>query len=181
MSTSALYTSSILIDAVIDALKAFLQPFVGASTPIVRAQQNRVAPPTVPGQPDPLAFVSLRDLMQMDLETPAMNQSLDPTIQQATVSTPTQITIQIDFFGVSSGDWIRAVKAVYRSCYAPDQFPDGIKPLYCDDGHQIPLVTGEEQYENRWALTAQLQYNPLIIVPQQSATVLETSISEAFS
>jgi len=38
------------------------------------------------------------------------------------------------------------------------------------------LVTGEEQYERRWALTMSLQYNPIVIVPQQSAEVLSMNI-----
>jgi hypothetical protein len=52
----------------------------------------------------------------------------------------------------------------------------GIAPLYCDDGQEVPLVTGEEQYERRWALTMSLQYNPIVIVPQQSAEVLSMNI-----
>lgn len=162
---ATLYVPSILIDAVIVALSGFLQPFVGEDTPIIRGQQNRVPPPI-------LAFVKLYEVFEGDLETPTMTQNPDPATQQATILTPTKIDIQVDFYGIAAGDWLKAVKAVYRSPYAPAQFPDGIAPLYCSDGHQAPLITGEEQYENHWVLTAVLQYNPNVIVPQQSATAL---------
>lgn len=175
MSSPVLYTPTILIDAVIDAVIAFLQPFVGVGVPIVRAQQNRVNPPKTLGQTDPLAFVQVRELFEQDLETPTMLQVPN---QIASIGTPTLIAIQIDFYGITSGDWCKAVKAVTRSPYAPAQFPDGIKPLYCDDGHQIPLVTGEMQYENRWALTLSLQYCPLVYVPQQSATAIALNFFE---
>ena len=163
------YIPTIVIDDVITALAAFLQPFVGSDTPIVRAQVNRVPPPLT-------AFVMLRELFEVDLETSTfVNVS---AYLQGSIATPTRISIQIDFYGPSAGDWCKAVKAVYRSQYAPNQFPDGIKPLWCSDGHQIPLITGEEQYENRWSLTAELQYNPIVTVPQQSATVLAVNIFE---
>jgi hypothetical protein len=163
------YIPTIVVDTVIDALVAFLQPFVGSGTPIVRGQQNRVPPPVT-------AFVKVTEILQDDLETPTFVNN--GTTQQASITTPTQIDIQVDFYGISSGDWCKAVKAVFRSPYAPDQFPDGIAPLYSSNGHQAPLVTGEEQYEFRWVLTASLQYNPSVYVPQQSATELHTSVFE---
>ena len=172
------YIPTIVVDTVIEALALFLAPFVGnelgnttTPTPIIRAQVNRVPPP-LPG------FVELRDLMQKNLGMPIQIQNPDPDIQQATISTFTQLDVQIDFYGPNAGDWARAVEAVFRSLYAPDQFPAGIAPLYCSDARQAPLVTGEEQYENRYILTASLEYNPDVIVPQQSATSLTTSIFE---
>ena len=44
--------------------------------------------------------------------------------------------------------------------------------FYCSDGMQSPLVTGEQQWEGRWTLTASLQYNPVVTVPQDFADVL---------
>ena len=171
MST-VLYFPSITVDAVIEALTAFLTPFVPAGCPIIRGWQNRVPPPFTPGQADVLAFVKLSEVNQVDLETPQFTQSADPTIQQASVLTPTRIDIQIDFYGLMAGDYCKAVKAVFRSPYAPDQFPDGIAPLYSSDAIRGALVTGEDQYLDRWVITCSLQYNPMVVVPQQSATVI---------
>jgi hypothetical protein len=174
MSLAPPYLPSILIDQVIAALGAFLTPFIPVGCPIIRGQQNRTPPPVTDGQADPLAFVKLQEIMMADIETPTMLYG----DLQATINTPTRIDIQVSFYGVSAGDYCKGFKAVYRSFYAPDQFPVGIAPLYCSNGSQGPLITGEEQYENRWDITASLQYNPIVTIPQQSATTLKVNIFE---
>ena len=172
---AAPYVPSILIDAVIEALASFIAPFVGDNPEspqfVLRAQQNRVPMPLT-------GFVELRELFEMDLETPTVVNNGAADVLQAAIATPTRFDVQIDFYGPSAGDWCKAVKAVFRTDYAVSQFPDGMAPLYCSDGTQAPLITGEAQYENRWILTATLQYNPVVSVPQQSATSLKTSIFE---
>lgn len=160
-----LYLPTLTVDDVIDALGLFLTPFV-AGAAIVRAQVNRVPMPRT-------ACVVLTELLQVDLETPVITQ--DPAGGRALVVTPTRIDVQIDFYGSAAGDQCKAVKGLYRTEYATSQFADGIKPLYCDDGRQTPLITGEQQWESRWTLTASLQYNARIAVPQQSAITLTPS------
>lgn len=162
------YTTSIIVDAVIGSLGAFIQPFIG-DAPIERGQNNRVSMPKS-------GFVELTEILQIDLETPTSVD--DGELLQVTITGPKQIDIQVDFFGPTSGDWSTAVKTVYRSPYAPAQFPDGIKPLFCSDSHQAPLVNAEQQYEARWTLTASLQYNPAVVIPSQSAIALAVNILE---
>lgn len=162
------YVVSIAVDAVIAALGAFIQPFVG-SAQIVRAQTNRVPMP-----PDP--FVELTEILQLDIETPIATTSFANS--QVSILGPKRIDIQVDFYGPSAGDQCAAVKGVYRTEYAVAQFPDGIAPLYCSDGHQGPLISGEQQYESRWTLTASLQYNPLVYVPAQFAIAASVAILE---
>lgn len=154
-----MYTASITIDNVIDALADFLQPFVGTAE-IVRAQSNRVPMPVSP-------CVVLTELLQVDLETPILDGY--GTINQITSKGPKRIDVQIDFYGPAAGDQCAAVKSIYRTPYATSQFPGNIQPLYCSDGIQSPLLTGEEQWQSRWTLTASLQYNPVVTVPQQFA------------
>jgi hypothetical protein len=166
MTAPTQYVPSIAIDAVFDALGTFLQPFVG-SAEIIRAQVNRVAMPAG-------SFVELTEISSVDLEVPRL--SYDGTNQQRDIIGPKRLLIQADFYGPQSGDWCAAVKTVFRTPYATAQFPLGIAPLYCDDGHEAPLITGEEQYERRWALTMNMQYNPIVVVPQQSADTLSMNI-----
>lgn len=160
------FIPTITIDEVIDALAAFVTPFVGTSE-LTRAQVNRVAMPSGP-------FVEFTELLTVDLETPAADNQGNIT----TLTGPKRIDVQIDFYGPDSGDQCTAVKGVYRSEYAPAQFPDGIKPLYCSDGRQGPLTTAEQQYESRWTITAALQYNPAVSLPRQSANTLAVAITE---
>lgn len=168
MSPPLPFLPTISIDAVIEALGAFLSPFVGGAA-IVRAQENRVAPPAAP-------YVELTELLQVPLETPV--DVFNVANAQTDITGPKRIDIQIDFRGPASGDWCTAVTTIYRSPYAPAQFPAGIKPLYCSDGHQMPLTTAEQQYEGRWTLTASLQYNPTVSIPQDSANILAVNILE---
>lgn len=162
------YVTSITVDNVIKALGGFLAPFCSGAQ-IVRAQQNRVAPP-------PNAYVLLTEISQAEIETPIANFNVPN--DQTDIEGRTQIGVQVDFYGPIAGDQAKAVVTVYRSEYAPAQFPDGIKPLYCSEAHQGPLITGEEQYLQRWTLTAFLQYNPVVSIPQQSANALSVNILE---
>lgn len=156
-------------DDVIIALIAFVQPFVPSGLPIIRGQINRTSMPQ--GE-----FVKIIEIHRNNLDTPTQLQDL--VLQQTSISNSKQLDVQIDFYGMNSGDWSATVESVWRAPYGPDQFPAGIAPLYCSDARQMPLVTGEEQYLNRWVLTGSLEYNPNVIVPQQSATSLKMNLIE---
>ena len=166
MSAPTQYVASILIDSVFDALGTFIQPFVG-TTQVIRAQVNRVAMPAG-------SFVELTEIGSCDLEVP--RTWYDHTYLERNIIGPKRLMIQADFYGESAGDWCAAIKTVWRTPYCVAQFPTGIAPLYCDDGHEVPLITGEEQYLRRWTLTMNLQYNPVIVVPLQSADTLKMNI-----
>ena len=155
------YTSSITVDQVIDALKAFLAPFMPGAQ-IVRAQVNRVALPSNP-------CAVLTELLQVDLSVPATDYQ--PLANTATIYGPSRIDVQIDFYGAQAGEFCKTVKTAFRSHWGFAHFPANIKPLYTSDGIQSPLLTGEQQYESRWTLTASMQYNPTVTVPQEFADV----------
>ena len=157
-----MYDSSISVDQVIDALADFLAPFVPGAQ-VVRAQVNRVAMPSNPG-------VVLTEMLQVDLSVPATEYQ--PDAGTATIEGPTRVDIQIDFYGEQAGEFCKTVKTAFRSHWGFEHFPANIKPLYTSDGIQTPLTTGEQQYESRWTLTASLQYNPIVTVPQDFADVL---------
>ena len=160
-----MYTSSITVDQVIDALADFLAPFVPGAQ-VVRAQVNRVAMPSNP-------CVVLTEMLQVDLSVPATEYQppVDPipATGTATIKGPSRIDIQIDFYGAQAGEFCKTVKTAFRSHWGFEHFPANIKPLYTSDGMQSPLTTGEQQYESRWTLTASLQYNPTVTVPQEFA------------
>lgn len=155
------YTSNITVDQVIDALKAFLAPFMPGAQ-IVRAQVNRVALPSNP-------CAVLTELLQVDLSVPATDYQ--PLANTATIYGPSRIDVQIDFYGAQAGEFCKTVKTAFRSHWGFAHFPANIKPLYTSDGVQSPLLTGEQQYESRWTLTASMQYNPTVTVPQEFADV----------
>jgi len=157
---------SILIDTIIDALAAYLVPFVGG-VPIVRGQVNRVPMPQG-------AFVELTEILTVDLSVPYAGY--DTVLGTAILHGPARIDIQVDFYGAAAGDYCKAAKTAFRTGWGFDAFPTDIKPLYMSDGAQSPLTTGEQQYETRWTLTASMQYNPTVSVPQQFADALAVNI-----
>lgn len=158
-----LYVSSISVDNVMDALGPFVELFLGGGS-AVRGDVNRVALP-----PAPCAVMT--EINQADIDLPF--QDYQPDDDTATIHGGERIDIQIDFYGEAAGEYCKAVKSALRSLWGCDKFPSNIKPLYSSDPHQAPLTTGEQQYERRWILTVSLQYNPMVIVPQQFA---ETAI-----
>jgi hypothetical protein len=169
--TTPNFIVSIAIDDVINALTAFLLPFTGGdATKIVRAQQNRVSLPAAP-------CVVLTEMIGAELSTPTT--SYDSTDGTETITGPTQINVQIDFYGTNAGDVNKAVAQAFRTLWASTQFPDGIKPLYTDGGHQAPFTDGEDQYEIRWILVASMQYNPSVAVPMQFPDALNVGIFSA--
>ncbi len=157
------YKPSLSVDEVIDALQAFVLPFMRGGK-VVRAQTNRVTFPNAP-------CATLKEILQVDIDTPYL--TYNPNVGVSVINGPQRIDIQIDFYGLIAGELCMAVKAAFRTVWASDQFPLNIKPLYTSDGLQSPLTTGEQQYESRWTLTASMQYNPIITVPQQFADVAQ--------
>jgi len=162
-----MYTSSITIDTVIEALAAFIAPFMPGAQ-IIRAQVNRTPMPS-----NPCAI--LTELLEVDLSVPRTDYQPPtapiPATGTATIIGPTRIDVQIDFYGTQAGDYCKIVKNAFRSQWGYSVFPANIKPLYTSDGVQSPLITGEQQYESRWTLTASLQYNPNVQIPQDFAEV----------
>lgn len=161
-----MYTSSIAVDAVIDALAAFAAPFApGAS--INRGQVNRV-----PMAPSPCIY--LTELLQVKLSVPATDYL--PDDDAADIQVSKRIDVQMDIYGESAGEHAAAIAMAFQSHWGFEHFPSNIKPLYTSDAIQAPLTTGEQQYESRWTLTASLQYNPIVTVPQQFADVVEATV-----
>ncbi len=160
-----MYSVNVTVDQIMEALGAFLAPFLPDGIKIVRAQTNRVAPP---GK----QFVKLTEMFMVDLAVPypIYTPIDDSTEINVNIIGPTRFDIQIDFYGESSGDWCKTIKNVVRCGLGFDRFPSNVKPLYTSDGNQGPLTTGEQQYLSRWTLTLSLQYNPTVELPQESAT-----------
>lgn len=86
----------------------------------------------------------------------------------------TDYSIQVDCYGPTSSDYATAISTMLRDAYACDMLaPFGCQPLYTSDPTQSALVNGEENYEQRWMLTAVLQFNPVITVSQEFADELQ--------
>ncbi|MEX3614238.1 MAG: hypothetical protein VB141_10915 [Burkholderia gladioli] len=141
---------------------------------VVRGQANRVSPPK--GE-----FIVLTPLSALSLSTTI--ETHEPNLQADTLRhmRPTQWTAQIDCYGKRAQDRAVTLSTLLRSAYACEQFGGeglNVQPLFAGDARQLPFVNASDQYEERWSFDAVLQYNPVIIVPQDFANALSASLIE---
>lgn len=152
-------TIDIVDQDVFRALVVFFRSFLSAEVEVIQAQDNRVAMPKG-------GFVAMNNI---GIDRLAFNvDTYDSTTQGKNILTATKFDIQLDFYGPTSQEWVMKTVALFRDEYATAIFPPNIQPLYADDPTQIPLIDGEDQYEQRWRLAGSLQYNPILSTSQQS-------------
>lgn len=164
-------------DDVFNALRAFLQnilPMAANNTDsfvVVAGQENRVAEPK---DSDYIVFWPLR--------MPRLSTTVEKLISfglQSTYEQSSQCVVQLDVHGPNAFNNSSIVSTMFRSSYAVDFFAavgDAIAPLFADDPRQMQFTSGEQQYENRYVLEANLQVNQTITAPAQSARELDLGI-----
>lgn len=159
-------TIDIVDQDVFKALVVFFKTFLPVGTEIIQQQDNKVAMPKG-------GFVSMNN---NGMERLSFNiDNYQSMTQGKTILTPIKFEVQLDFYGPTAQQWAAGTVALFRDEYATEIFPSNIQPLYADDPVQLPLITGEEQYLQRWRLAGTLQYNPILSMTQQSmlAAVIE--------
>jgi hypothetical protein len=175
-------TVSPTLDTVFTKVRAYLlDPVAGivpVGTPVIRGPINRAAQPAADHVIiTPTARRRLRTNVETDLDPyPSPGGSV-------LIEAGMQLAIQMDFYGTLSGDWAAILSTIWRSEYAVNHLAPDCAPLYADDGRMVPLTTGEEQYLERWTVTAMLQYNPVTTTLQQfadTATVDLINVDERY-
>lgn len=147
------------IDAAVVAVADFLQPLMPVGTQIVRGQVNDVPAPLPPS-------IVITEIGQPQYTTTRKKPiAVDGT---QTYVMPVQLRFQLDFYGWSGGEMSNITTTMIRSIYPEERFPEGVKPLYCTDAFQSPLMTGEKQFEARWTQELYVQYNAPVTVAQES-------------
>lgn len=87
----------------------------------------------------------------------------------------TEVTFQLDVHGKDSADNAQIISTLFRDEYACASFSASgydVQPLYTSEPRQMPFITGESQYEDRWSIDVVLQANPVVTAPQQFAGAL---------
>ena len=83
-----------------------------------------------------------------------------------------QVDVQIDCYGPASSEWSDILTTLLRDNVGCLALAPACQPLYADDPIRAPLTNAEIQYEDRWIVTARLQYNPVVTTAQDYATAL---------
>lgn len=152
------------IDLVKTQLRAFILTLITCE--VVGGQDNNVGPPVDP-------YILMTPGRQTRLGT---NETSYNGASNKTLTRFTQYDIQLDFYGPQSGEWARIIETAFRDDYACDLMAPDVVPLHCSDAMQVPLINGEENYEERWMITASLESNPDLVLPQESANTLAVTL-----
>jgi hypothetical protein len=157
---------SITEKSLLDALGVFISSVV--SCEVIRLQKNRVSPPK--GD-----FVGITALGTEELSTSVETNFAT----NRTIKSPTRFSVQIDCYGALAGDRAKALSILLRNDYACQAFAAtglDIQPLYATPASQMPLITGEQQYLERWTFEAALQFNGVVTVAQDTANTLAVGL-----
>ena len=157
------------IDAAVVAVADFLQPLMPVGTQIVRGQVNDVPAPLPPS-------IVITEIGQPQYTTTRKQPITVGGTQTYVMSV--QLRFQLDFYGWSGGEMSNITTTMIRSLYPEDKFPEGVKPLYCTNAFQSPLMTGEKQFEARWTQELYVQYNAPVTVVQESFNTVGEVIAD---
>ncbi len=143
---------SILETDVFTTVRSFFLTLI--SLPVIRTPVNRAAMPV--GD-----FVALSP---SGIKRLATNTDAFPTITTETILQPMEFSMRVDCYGATACDTAQLLGAVFRDELAVDAFSGSgydIAPLYAGDPIQMPVVTGEDQYLERWTFEIYMQFNPV--------------------
>ena len=145
--------------AVFTALRSFILGLI--SCEVINGIDNNVPMPRG-------GFIVITALFNTRIATNA-HAFADPTPTTGTTTTtqPTQHTVQVDCYGSDAAEWAAILSTMFRDEYGCLALAPNVQPLYADDPKMIPLITGEQEYLQRWMITAHLQYNATITIAQQ--------------
>lgn len=96
-------------------------------------------------------------LYERDLDVSA--NYYESMTDSTTVQQSVEVTMQIDFYGVGSGDKARKLTTLWRNIYTT-QILKCCQPLYAKSPRQMTYVNEKDQYEQRWSMDLLMQYNP---------------------
>ena len=162
-------------DQVYQALLAFLEGILPAGIPCFRALPNRdPLPPTDPGY---VVYQILgQERLTMPVDTYVTTGNAPPTT--STVAQDLELMVQIDAYGPYSGTWASLISTLFEDEYGFTAMGPNCEPLYCNDARMMPLQNSEDEYEERWCLTAALMYTPVATISQQYAETLDITLKD---
>lgn len=168
MSATAI---SLTEEALFTALRAFILDVLPAGIEVVQGQDNNVPMPACDD------FVVMTAARRQQMATTAT--SYDPDAGAKEVDLSSAFHFQLDLYGPRGADNSQVLVTLFRDDHGARFLgAHGVAPLYCEDGQQMPLVTGEQQYLTRWMVRGVLQANVAVTVPMQFADTLITTLLE---
>lgn len=162
---------------VLTVVRGFLLSFLPDTVEVVKGQDNRVPEPSSPN------YIVMTGLFLNRLRTNIDNyeDTFDPLHPDPTApgykkaQQAIDFNLQIDVHGPLSADYSAVISTLWRDLVACAFFKASgfdMQPLYVDDPKQTAFIDEGDQYEDRWTITAHLQFNPVVTTGQQFASRL---------
>ncbi|WP_371432427.1 hypothetical protein [Novosphingobium sp.] len=170
-------TPALTQEQVYTALRSFLLAVLPSGTEVIQGQVNRV--PMPPGPDWVLMQAMHRQQMATNAHTYHPPTDPVPATGTADIERSTSLDVQLDIYGPLSADNAQVITTLFRDDWGVDNLKSaGIAPLYCTEPAQMPLLAGEQQWIQRWTMTATLHGNIAITIPAEFADTLITTLSE---
>jgi len=151
------------------ALWNFITSLLPVGVEVIKGGQNAVlpAPPCVI-----FSYISDKRLSTNDEEI-VENIDLTTTLRSEVFM---QVTYQLDFYGNEANDYATLFTTVFRSYIGCDALPEWFQPLNHSHVRRLPFINEQHNYENRLSLDIELEYNPVVKQPIESAAVAPDKI-----
>ena len=135
------------------------------SSKIVRGYQN--------GMPLPIDGIVITFITETDLDQLSYSEVTNPDLisQTVTVQTAVKTMMQVDCYGELGQARARQIATMFKSPYACERL-QSCKPLDYRPPKNLSFVNEASEYEARWMVEIDMQYNPHYTYRQESTTVM---------
>ena len=135
------------------------------SSKIVRGYQN--------GMPLPIDGIVITFITETDLDQLSYSGVTNPDLisQTVTVQTAVKTMMQVDCYGELGQARARQIATMFKSPYACERL-QSCQPLDYRPPKNLSFVNEASEYEARWMVEIDMQYNPHYTYRQESTTVM---------
>ena len=135
------------------------------SSKIVRGYQN--------GVPLPIDGIVITFITETDLDQLSYSEVTNPDLisQTVTVQTAVKTMMQVDCYGELGQARARQIATMFKSPYACERL-QSCQPLDYRPPKNLSFVNEASEYEARWMVEIDMQYNPHYTYRQESTTVM---------
>lgn len=161
---------------VLTAVGKFCEAILPDAIEVMAGQANRVPQPTRAN----FVIMTPGSRAQLSTTTRTWTPPAPSGVGGIVIQQSTRFDMQIDVYGPASAEAAQLFVMLWRDAFGCEFLkPYGVQPLYCLDASQLPLVDGEQQYEQRWTITASMQINPSVSTPAQFADSVTVELIQA--
>ena len=149
-------------------IRAMLLEFF--TCPIVQGYQN--------GVPLPIDGIVITFITETDLDQLSYSEVTNPDLisQTVTVQTAVKTMMQVDCYGDLGQARARQIATMFKSPYACERL-QSCQPLDYRPPKNLSFVNEASEYEPRWMVEIDMQYNPHYTYRQESTKTITVDIN----